>query len=166
MDIQVGDKITFRYKDRFKESDSKIGFISKIHSSGKFSVKRESGMALQFRADGTHANYEILSIEKGVKEKAAIAIVDAQDEFVSEHQKTRELIALSSLLLRLVSTGEAKNDITYDYVIAIDNKDDAILIDHCTEGFTYRLLSTPNEFSKPLKNVSMLRSLIMYGEES
>jgi hypothetical protein len=163
MDIQIGDKITFQYKNY--KSNIQTGVVSKFHSSGNFSVKREKRHCLQFHADGSHANYEILSIEKGVKQKAAI-LFTSQNESTSEYQKARELIALSSFLLRLAQRGEATDHESYDYAIAVDTGEDVILIDHCDEGFEYRLQSLPDELDKPLATVSMLRSLIMYREES
>ena len=157
MDIQVGDKIKFEYK---RSNTPRNGVVTKIHSNGRFSVKPDgNGYCLNFRADWTHENYTILSVERPDKPKEISFI-----EPVNEHQKIRELIALSSLLLRLAQTGEATTDHEFDYRIAIDNSNDAILIDHSDEGFDYWIQSKMIS-SRPLKNVSMLRTLIMYGEE-
>ena len=89
---------------------------------------------------------------------------------VNEHQKTRELIALSSLLLRLGQVlGKRCSSPNFDYLFPCENNPELyISVDHCDEGFEYGLSTDPcGGFpSRPLKNVSMLNALLLYGEES
>lgn len=161
--FEVGDKLTLQY---ITNNQTRHGTITKIHSDGRFSVKpQQRGHCLNFRADGTHERYTISSIERPLLQ--AVRCFEAENHPVNEHQKTRELIALSSLLLRLGQIMERNCSDSFDYFFECKNSSVYIAIDHCDEGFEYTLSTdSVDMMPRPLKNVSMLNSLLLYGEES
>ena len=91
-------------------------------------------------------------------------------EDIQEMSSTNELIMLSSLLLRLGQTTCEPNS-HHDYAMSIENiKGAFLLVDHDDEGFVYTISKSPEDIfggdPLPLKNVSMLNSLLLYGYES